>query len=343
MLGNDELLENITMNEEIAKKLFEIETVILSIGNFKDLFEKLLLLIEEKFGIPHVWLSIISGSDISHLLKALESSPLLKERLNIVQRDVFLNLNKNEKAPMLVNTYLRPFYQLLPKNEKYFAKSLAIVPLFLDGEVIGSLNLGDFSGFRFQPNMDTFFLSQISVKISICLSNVIARERLKHRAARDSLTGLYNQKEMKIILERELSRAHRYNIPLSLLLIDGNDMEKVNDSYGHGCGDALLKYIADHIIEIIRREDTASRPGVDKFVIILPHQTLKETTQVLKRLHSFFHNNPLKCNDTTIPFSFSWGIASTEDPELKTPPALLNKAYEHLDENKKHKNKNESS
>ena len=63
-----------------------------------------------------------------------------------MEKTVFSNLVKDEKTPMLVNAYLRPFYRLLPKNEKYFAKSLAIVPLVLDGELIGSLNLGDFSG-----------------------------------------------------------------------------------------------------------------------------------------------------------------------------------------------------
>ncbi|MGM0383608.1 MAG: diguanylate cyclase [Thermodesulfobacteriota bacterium] len=339
MLDNDELLENITINEGIAKKLFEIEVVILSIGNFKDLFEKLLLLIEEKFRIPHVWISIISGNDISDLLKSLESSQLLKERLNIVKKDVFLNLIKNEKSPILVNSYLRPFYQLLPKNEKYFAKSLAIMPLVLDGNVIGSLNLGDFSGFRFQPSMDTFFLSQISVKISICLSNVIAREKLNYLATRDSLTGLFNRKEMKNILERELSRANRYDNPLSLLFIDCDDFKMVNDSYGHSCGDALLKYIADQIIGIIRRDDTASRLGGDEFVIILPNQNLKEASKVVERLNSFFNKNPLKYQDAKIPVSFSCGIASTEDPELKTPAALLNKADERLYENKKQKAK----
>lgn len=339
MLDNDELLENITINEGIAKKLFEIEVVILSISNFKDLFEKLLLLIEEKFRIPHVWISIISGNDISDLLKALESSQLLKERLNIVKKDVFLNLINNEKSPILVNSYLRPFYQLLPKNEKYFAKSLAIMPLVLDGNVIGSLNLGDFSGFRFQPSMDTFFLSQISVKISICLSNVIAREKLNYLATRDSLTGLFNRKEMKNILERELSRADRYDNPLSLLFIDCDDFKMVNDSYGHSCGDALLKYMADQIIGIIRRDDTASRLGGDEFVIILPNQTLKEASKVVERLNSFFNKNPLKYQNAKIPVSFSCGIASTEDPELKTPAALLNKADERLYENKKQKAK----
>jgi diguanylate cyclase (GGDEF)-like protein len=335
MLDNNEILENVTINEEIAKKLFEIEVSILSIGNFKDLFEKLLLLIEEKFGIPHVWISIISENDISHLLEALESSKLLKERLNIVERAVFLDLVKDKKTPMLVNAYLRPFYRLLPKNEKYFAKSLAIVPLILDGEVIGSLNLGDFSGFRFQPNMDTFFLSQISVKISICLSNVTAREKLKYLATRDTLTGLFNRREMVNILGRELSRATRYSTPLSLLFIDCDDFKIVNDSYGHSCGDALLQYLANQIIGIIRRDDIAFRHGGDEFVIILPNQTSNEAMKVSERLRSFFHKNPLKYQDLIVPVSFSWGIASTEDPEIKTPEALLNKADERLYEAKK--------
>jgi len=337
MLDNNEILENITINEEIAKKLFEIEVSILSIGDFKDLFEKLLLLIEEKFGIPHVWISIIKENDISHLLDVLESSQLLKERLNIVERDVFFNLVKDKKTPMLLNAYLRPFYRLLPKNEKYFAKSLAIVPLILDEEVIGSLNLGDFSGFRFQPNMDTFFLSQISVKISICLANVTAREKLNYLATRDALTGLFNRREMENLLERELSRATRYGTPLSLLFIDCDDFKIVNDSYGHSCGDALLQHIANQIIRIIRKDDIAFRPADDEFVIILPNQTSNEAIKVSERLRSFFNKNPLKYQDLIVPVSFSWGIASTEDTEIRTPAALLKKADERLYEAKRQK------
>jgi len=337
MLDNHEMLENVTINEEIAKKLFEIEVSILSIGNFKDLFEKLLLLIEEKFGIPHVWISIIKENDISHLLEALESSQLLKERLNIVERSVFLNLIKDKKTPILINSYLRPYYKLLPKNERYFAKSLAIVALILDGEVIGSLNLGDFSGFRFQPNMDTFFLSQISVKISICLANVTAQEKLNYLATRDALTGLFNRREMEIMLGRELSRAVRYRTPLSLLFIDCDDFKMVNDSHGHSCGDALLQYLANQILRIIRKDDSAFRPGGDEFVIILPNQTSKEAMKVAERLRSFFHKNPLKYHDSFIPVSFSCGIASTEDPGIKTPDDLLNKADKRLYEIKEKK------
>ncbi|MBW2002291.1 MAG: GGDEF domain-containing protein, partial [Deltaproteobacteria bacterium] len=88
---------------------------------------------------------------------------------------------------------------------------------------------------------------------------------------------------------------------------------------------------------IIRKDDTAFRPGGDEFVIILPNQTSNEAIKVLKRLRSFFDKNPLKYEDSIIPVSFSCGIASTEDKEIKTPEALLNKADENLYEAKTQK------
>jgi len=337
MFDNQEILENIRLNEEIAKKLSEIEIRILSIGDFKDLFENLLLLIEEKFEIPHVWISIINENRVFYIINVLQSSQLLKERLNLIEKKAFLELVKDKENPMLINEDLKPYYRLLPGNQKYFVKSIAIAPLILDGELIGSLNLGDFSGFRFQPNMDTFFLSQLAVKISICLSNVTARESLKYLATRDPLTHLLNRREMENMLEREFSRATRYKTPLALLFIDCDDFKMVNDSHGHNCGDALLKHIADHILRLIRKEDLAFRFAGDEFVILLPNQSSKEAKKALERLQKAFKEHPLQFDDITIPVSFSSGIASTEDHEVKDAAALLKKADERLYEAKNKK------
>ncbi len=333
----DEILEHITVNEEIAKKFFEIEAGILSVGSFRDLFENLLLLIEEKFSIPHVWITIVRENDVSHLIEALESSDVLKERFSVVKRKAFLHLINEKDTPVLVNENLKPFYTLLPRNQKYFAKSLAVVPISLDGGVIGSLNLGDFSESRFQPDMDTFFLSQLAVKISLCLSNVTARERLTFLATRDPLTGLLNRREMETMLDREFSRAVRYGAPLALLFIDCDDFKAVNDTYGHDCGDALLKYLAEQIGEMIRKNDLAFRYAGDEFVVILPNQTSKEAIKVSERLQKFFEKYPLKFQQSRIPVSISCGTASTRDPDIRNFEALLKKADERLYEAKKEK------
>jgi diguanylate cyclase (GGDEF)-like protein len=333
----DEILEHITVNEEIAKKFFEIEASILAVGTFKDLFENLLLLIEEKFSIPHVWISIVRENDVSHLIEALESSDVLKQRLSLVKKTVFLDLINQNGSPVLVNDNLKPFYKLLPKNQKYFAKSLAVVPISFEREVIGSLNLGDFSESRFQPDMDTFFLSQLAVKLSLCLSNVTARERLTYLATRDPLTGLLNRREMENTLEREFSRAIRYGTPLAALFIDCDDFKAVNDTHGHDCGDALLKYVADHIRAMIRKDDLAFRYAGDEFVVILPNQNSTDALKVSERLQKFFETNPLEFQRSHVPLSISCGIASTRDPGIKKPEALLEKADERLYEAKKEK------
>ncbi|MBW2310336.1 MAG: sensor domain-containing diguanylate cyclase [Deltaproteobacteria bacterium] len=339
MRNIDKILEHITVNEEIAKKFFEIEAGILSVGSFRDLFETLLQLIEEKFSIPHVWITMVRENDVSHLMEALESSHVLRERLNVVKRKVFLKLINEKGSPVLVNEDLKPFYALLPKNQKYFAKSLAVVPITLDGEVIGSLNLGDFSESRFQPDMDTFFLSELAVKISICLSNVTSRERLTFLATRDPLTGLLNRREMETMLDREFSRAVRYGTPLAVLFIDCDEFKTVNDTYGHDCGDTLLKYLAEQIRAMIRKDDLAFRYAGDEFVVVLPNQTSKQALKVSERLQRYFEKNPLKFQESRIPISISCGMASTRDPDIKNPEALLKKADERLYEVK---NKKES-
>lgn len=175
----EQLFERLKSNQEIAQKFFEIEICILSVLNFKDLFEKLLLEIREKFGIPHLWISMIDKSDISALIQELGSSQNLKERLSIVPGENFLDLFAQKTKPVLANGDLKAFYKLFPENEKYFIKSIAVVPLTLDGEIIGSLNMADYSEVRFQPGMDTQFLEQLSTIVSICLSNVTAHERLR--------------------------------------------------------------------------------------------------------------------------------------------------------------------
>ncbi len=329
MYDEVEILENIAANEEIAKKLFEIEVGILSTVNFKDLFERLLLLIEEKFEIPHVWISMITEDADPEILEALESSELIKKRLNLVERQELIELLSDPNKPALVNEDLGPFYRLFPRDQKYFLKSMAVSPLFLGGDMVGSLNLGDFSGFRFQPNMDTFFLTQLAVKISICLSNVMARERLTYLSTRDPLTGLFNRRHMDDILEQEFERSLRYEAPLALVFIDCDNFKDLNDSFGHRAGDALLKYIADQMVKIIRKGDMVFRYAGDEFVIILPNQTHSQALKVLERLGGFFRENPLRIDDKEVPFTFSFGIASTED-KVKESSELLTLADKRL-------------
>ena len=333
----EDLLETLRINEEIAQRFYETEISILSILNFRDLFEKLLTEIREKFGVPYVWISMIDKSEVSDLLQSLESSKILKERLNVIDKNTFLNLVENETKPILISGDLKPYYQLLPQGQMYFIRSLAIAPITLDGEIIGSLNQADLSRLRYRPGMDTRLLERLAVKVSICLSNVTAHEKLKWFAWRDPLTGLLNRRVMEKVLQREYKRAVRYKSHLTLAFLDLDDFKVVNDKYGHDRGDELLRYVADVLEELTRDSDVVSRYAGDEFVIILPGTSTNESLLLIQRLQDYFLKNPMDVDGEQIPISISFGLSSMGDVGVSNPTSLLKKADEMLYNAKKQK------
>lgn len=86
----------------------------------------------------------------------------------------------------------------------------------------------------------------------------------------DELTKLYNRRHFQNSLQREFKQAKRYNLPLSLLIIDIDNFKKINDTYGHPKGDQILVSVATTIATNMRLEDTACRIGGEEFAVILP-------------------------------------------------------------------------
>ncbi|MBF0623509.1 MAG: diguanylate cyclase [Magnetococcales bacterium] len=94
-------------------------------------------------------------------------------------------------------------------------------------------------------------------------------ERLQHQAHHDVLTGLPNRILMTDRLGRALAQARRDKRQVGLLYVDLDGFKPINDTHGHGAGDAVLREVANHLGRLIRASDTAARVGGDEFVIIL--------------------------------------------------------------------------
>ena len=324
------LLDRLERNDEITRKFFEIEKRILSILNYKDLFEVLLGEIRNKFAMPCVWISIIENSDLSCFIQSLESSEILNKNINIIDKNTFFKLVGTKTTPLLINDNLKAFYRLIPRQDRYAIRSIAISPISLDGEIIGSLNQAHISPEHFKPGIDTSSLEQLAVKVSFCLSNVTAHEKLKFLAYSDPLTGLLNRRAMENALKREFNREKRYKRMLSVVFIDLDDFKSVNDIYGHDRGDELLKYVANQLFNISRDTDVVARFAGDEFIFILPEASAASTKTLMNRLKSYFISHPLNTAGTLIPVSISFGVASTEDKSIKNPAMLLKRADEML-------------
>jgi len=332
------LLKRLKRNEEIARKFNEIEISILSILNFKDFFERLLFQIADKFSIAHIWLSIIEESSICEQLKDCSGSQGLKSAIAFVAQERFISIIKDQK-PVLANRNLKFFKDLMPDNLTEPIGSLAIAPIILDGKLVGSINHADIDAYRFEPGIDTSLLEQLAQKVSLCLSNVTAHEQLKFLAYHDPLTGLLNRRVFERILDREFSRAKRYNNPLSLIFLDFDDFKTINDTAGHSIGDKALCFLADALNSLKREQDIVARLAGDEFVVILPSTEKNSAAQFIKRVNAYFETNHLVSGEYTFNIRISHGISSLSDAGVYSPSGLLKaadlKMYQHKAEKKK--------
>lgn len=146
-------------------------------------------------------------------------------------------------------------------------------------------------------------------------------------AALDQLTGLYNRRSGEQRLAEEMSRAVRHRRPLTLLLIDIDNLKYINDKWGHAAGDLLLKQFADRLQRAIRGSDLAVRLGGDEFMVLLPECRMEEVKHVLGRVEGLridYENQKLDCT-----FSRGWADfrpGETAQEFVKRGDAAL---YEH--------------
>jgi diguanylate cyclase (GGDEF)-like protein len=112
---------------------------------------------------------------------------------------------------------------------------------------------------------------------------VLAQEVYK-MALLDPLTGLFNRRYIEQRLEDEIKRSQRHGRALSVILFDLDEFKQVNDTYGHGAGDSLLKAFADRLSRATRGSDASARYGGDEFLVVLPECKPENVQHVLKRL-----------------------------------------------------------
>ena len=138
-------------------------------------------------------------------------------------------------------------------------------------------------------------------------------DRARLDALRDALTGLGNHRAFQEELDRQVQESLRYGGPLALLLIDLDDLKRVNDDRGHAGGDAMLRAMGRLATGTIRRVDRAFRIGGDEFAILMPHVDGEAALAVAGRLLATALEGGTQL-DGVPPFSFSAGISAFPAP-----------------------------
>jgi len=242
---------------------------------------------------------------------------------------------------------------LIPALAFEKVRSIVMLPLSTVKRTLGVVLLTTPVQESFITHENMKLLTMLTKECSLVMENTLLYERLRRKhlslekankeikllSRTDSLTGCYNRGHLNELLPREIKRALRYKHPLALAMCDIDHFKKVNDTYGHQCGDEVLKILVQSITDLIRADtDWLARYGGEEFLLVLPETKLENAYGLAERLRKHIAKKIIKTEEDKISITASFGVtgfdASTSSDNI-TPEVLINSADKYLYEAKK--------
>jgi diguanylate cyclase (GGDEF)-like protein len=169
----------------------------------------------------------------------------------------------------------------------------------------------------------------LAAQASIALENERLHRTVKRQAITDELTQLANRRRFTETLALEVRRAERFGDPLALVLADLDDFKQINDRFGHGTGDEVLRRFANVLRENVRDFDLPVRFGGEEFAVLLPETGLEGGEQLARRLaEALAHLRIPEIEEDRAPVTASFGVAAF--PEAGSAEELLSAADQAL-------------
>lgn len=140
---------------------------------------------------------------------------------------------------------------------------------------------------------------------------------LEHENITDPLMGIYNRRYLERRLADEVARSQRYSVPLSVFMLDIDQLKNINATYGHHIGDQVLVYLGKLLLEYVRESDEVARYDQDEILVITPNTSIQEAHQLADRIRQRVEFQPLLLHAKTeteerIAFKISIGVASIQ-------------------------------
>ena len=130
---------------------------------------------------------------------------------------------------------------------------------------------------------DMLFMAAVADQVAIALDRA---RQFSSEARTDHLTGLANRREFERVMEREVALGERHSRRLSVMMIDLDNLKRINDRQGHRAGDAALRLVAQQLQRVVRASDVCARVGGDEFAVAMPETSIERAREVAARLQN---------------------------------------------------------
>jgi diguanylate cyclase (GGDEF)-like protein len=187
-------------------------------------------------------------------------------------------------------------------------------PLIVAGAPVGVLGVGA------NPPLaehQRSVLTAAAALLAVSLKNAELFHEVHENSVRDSLTGCFNRKHALEVIDGELRRSRRSQMPVSLLMFDLDHFKDVNDTFGHLCGDAVLSAVGQRMNAVLRGSDLKCRYGGEEFLVLLPDTPLAGARRVAETLRRELDEHPVRWNEETIAITASFGVTAITPGEVE--------------------------
>ena len=197
---------------------------------------------------------------------------------------------KDERVYEILGQLSTETEYILTNNDKIGAFPLISENNELSGCIVARSTLDKLS------KRDISYLEQLTRQSAITINRANSYSKILQYATIDALTNLNNRRQFEIRLGQEIASAKRQKNPLCAMMIDIDFFKKVNDTYGHASGDAILKSVASIIKSALRESDIPSRYGGEEFAVMLPYTHIDDALKVGERLRKAVEASPIQVN-----------------------------------------------
>jgi diguanylate cyclase (GGDEF)-like protein len=207
---------------------------------------------------------------------------------------------------------------------KMDTKTFLGIPIIYEKDVIGVFAVTSTEAEAIS-SFQEHLLNTVADQAAMSITNAQLHREVGRLAITDGLTGLYNHKHFQERLSEEFQRVERIPHSLSLMLIDIDHFKKINDSYGHPTGDAVLAKLAATLRKTLRGIDVLARYGGEEFAAVLINTETNGAKKMGERLRTHIMNNPFYVDEYKLSITISVGIA-THPKDAATKEELIDKA-----------------